>query len=563
MPEKSRYTIPIPFTDLLTYLFPADKTPSTKPLYIDADRPTTHSLSPAQVLNWTSRLALGLKRLGLGENDVVLVHSTNHIFVPVAYLGLAGNGFIFTASNTAYGPAELQHQLTNTGAKAVLVEPALLKPMVAALDKVDLPRDKVFLFSDDECDTDYATGIRDWRSMLASEAEAKRYRHRTQSAHESQTRVACLNYSSGTTGLPKGVCISAGNVIANVEQSLYMRRLRSEDAASLVPQADMPPERFLSILPLSHAFAQLWSIVAAARTHTPVFFMRTFEFSTFLNHLETHRITNLQAAPPVLVMLAKRPETRNHRLDSLRNILCGAAPLSKELQNQVMRDIGRDLRVVQTMGMTELTCSTLHVPGLMADDSGSVGLADPNCEIKLVDEAGREAADGARGEICVRGPNVCLGYWRNEAATRAAFDAAGFLRSGDVAVRRAGWYWIVDRKKELIKVRGFQVAPAELEAALLEHDDVADAAVVALLLEHDECPRAYVVLKDHAKGRLQADEIARWLAGRVARHKHLTGGVVLIDEVPKSPSGKIQRKVLREWAKRDAQDFVKQPKAKL
>lgn len=178
-------------------------------------------------------------------------------------------------------------------------------------------------------------------------------------------------------------------------------------------------------------------------------------------------------------MLAKRPETRDHDLSSLVNILCGAAPLSAELQNEVSDGLG--VKIVQTWGMTELTCSSMHVPGGRDDRSGSVGYADPNCEVKLVDDEGAEVAEGERGEVCVRGPNVCAGYWRNEVATKEAFDGEGFLRTGDVAVRHGeGRYWIVDRKKELIKVKGFQVAPAEMEAVLLENENVADAAVVGV-----------------------------------------------------------------------------------
>ena len=292
---------------------------------------------------------------------------------------------------------------------------------------------------------------------------------------ESRSRVAVLNYSSGTTGLPKGVMISHQNVIANVEQSLFMRDLEQSKKTS--PGS----ERWLGFLPLYHAFGQLWSIVAAGKALIPCYYMRSFNFPRFLKHIQQHRITHLQTAPPVLVMLAKRPESRSFDLSSLQNILCGAAPLSKELQNEVSDRF--KLKVVQTWGMTELTCSCLHVPGGRDDRSGSVGQIDPNSEMKLVGDDGKEVAEGERGEICIRGPNVCLGYWRNEQATRNTFDSDGFLKSGDVAIRGdEGWYWIVDRKKELIKVKGFQVAPAELEAVLLENDGVADAAVVGLQL---------------------------------------------------------------------------------
>ena len=230
--------------------------------------------------------------------------------------------------------------------------------------------------------------------------------------------------------------------------------------------------------------------------------------------------------------------------------------------------------------MTELTCSACHVPGLLDDRSGSVGYIDPNCSVKLMSDEGEEIKKvGERGEILVRGPNVCMGYWRNERATRDTFDEDRYLRTGDVGVRDGnGWHWIVDRKKELIKVKGFQVPPAELEAALLGHEAVADAAVCAVHMyvpifphsqdaaiadiverDHEELPRAYCSIKEEHKGKVTPEDVRGWIAMRVAKHKQLTGGVVFIDEVPKSPSGKIQRKILREWAAQDA----KKLKAKL
>ena len=343
--------------------------------------------------------------------------------------------------------------------------------------------------------------------------------------------------------------ISHQNVIANVCQSLYMRELEQP-----YKQSEAPPERWLGFLPLYHAYGQLWSISAAAVNQTPCYFMRSFNYEKFLENIQKHKVTHIQTAPPVLVMLAKRPETEKYDLSSLVNILCGAAPLSKELQNEVSARC--NLKVVQTWGMTEVTCSSLHVPGGLDDRSGSVGYIDPNAEMKLINDDGKEVGPDERGEIHVRGPNVCLGYWRNEKATKDSFDEDGFLRTGDVAIcDDKGWYWIVDRKKELIKVKGFQVPPAELEAALLENDDIADAAVCALQKDHEELPRAYVVLKDGARGKVKERDIVAWMAQRVAKHKRLEGGVCFIDEVPKSPSGKIQRKVMRDWAARDAEQL--------
>ena len=166
---------------------------------------------------------------------------------------------------------------------------------------------------------------------------------------------------------------------------------------------------------------------------------------------------------------------------------------------------------------------------------------DPGIEMKLVDDEGNEVGPGERGEILARGPNICLGYWKNEEATRNAFDSEGFIRTGDIAVRdKEGWHWIVDRKKELIKVKGFQVAPAELEAVLLTNEYVADAAVCGIQQDYEELPRAYLVLKEPSKDKVSEKDIQSWVVKRVARHKRLDGGVKVSVNVgqlsPQSPN---------------------------
>lgn len=217
--------------------------------------------------------------------------------------------------------------------------------------------------------------------------------------------------------------------------------------------------------------------------------------------------------------------------------------------------------------MTETTCAGIMEPYSDKDDgTGTIGVLIPNTEAKLIDDEGKEVtAEGDRGEILLRGPQMMLRYWRNETATKESFDEEGFFRTGDVAIckkddkGRQKW-WIVDRKKELIKVKGLQVAPAELEAVLLEHPEVADVAVVGISFEEgEEWPRAYVVLQDESKqsGKVGETEIRKFVEGKVAKHKWLEGGVKFVDEVPKLPSGKIMRKVMKDIAKKDAEEMKK------
>ncbi|KAK3116454.1 hypothetical protein LTR53_003180 [Teratosphaeriaceae sp. CCFEE 6253] len=533
--------IDIPKVDILTHLFPDGKPVSDEPVWIDAADPERH-LSPRQLLLWVKRLALGLDRLGVQHGDIVMIYTPNTIFVPVAYLGIVGSSRAFSAANPIYTVAEVTHQLKNTGAVCILAHPSMLKNAVEAAKAAGLSQDRIYQFDDKPCPT--TDGVRDWRDMIASPEEAEPYQWKKLRGEEAVNTVATINYSSGTTGLPKGVSVSHHNLIANVEQTITIRWPDVD-----FPNGGRPNERWIGFLPLYHAYGQLYVNLIAAKTGVPTYVMKQFVYADFLRHIQTFRITHLQVAPPILVMLAKRPETADYDLSSLRGMLCGAAPLSKELQNLVSRRF--DVEIKQGWGMTEVTCGSIMQRA--SADSGTVGELIPNTECKLLDDEGGEVGYDTPGEMFIRAPNVCLGYFKNEAATRETLSPDGWLRTGDVAVvNRKGLFWIVDRKKELIKVNALQVAPAELEAVLLQHDDIADAAVVGITLHDEEWPRAYVALKDHARGKVTAQGIQQWMKGRVAKHKLLVGGVAFVDEVPKLASGKIQRKVMREWAKRDA-----------
>jgi 4-coumarate--CoA ligase len=331
------------------------------------------------------------------------------------------------------------HQLRNTTAKVLLVHPTHVKTALEAASKVGIPKSNIFQFAERECPSQQ--GIPDWRALLASDADALRYRFPDLSPRASTTTLATINYSSGTTGLPKGVCVSHANLIANVEQTIFMRYAEKPYAFAARPQ-----ERWLGFLPLYHAYGQLYTILMAVRLRVPVYIMAEFRYEEFMANIARHRITSLQVAPPILVMLSKRPETARHDLRSVKDILCGAAPLSRELQNECQRRFA--VQINQGWGMTEVTCGAIHVPGGVKDDTGSVGRLDPNCECRLVDEDGRDVELGKPGELIVRGPNICLGYWRNEEATKDCLDADGWLKTGDIAVcNKDGYFWIVDRKK--------------------------------------------------------------------------------------------------------------------
>ncbi|KAJ5697823.1 hypothetical protein N7488_011507 [Penicillium malachiteum] len=494
------------------------------------------------MLSWVRRLGFGLDKLGIGKGEVVLILTPNHLFVPVAYQAIVGSGRIFSGANPSYTVPEITHQMKNTGAKVVLVHPTLIDTAVEAGSRANIPKSRNFQFSDRPCLPVH--GVEDWRTIIGSEKEAASW---SDLADCASSILATINYSSGTTGLPEGVCISHYNLIANVEQTIFVRD--HETAYASVPSS-RPEERWVGFLPLYHAYGQLYACLMAPKLGFSIYIMDKFVYEDFLTVIQKFHVTHLQVAPPILIMLDKRPETAKFDLSSVKNILCGAAPLSRELQNTIQRKF--NLSFVQGWGMTEVTCGAIHVPGGRSDDSGCVGMLDPNCEAKILNDDGNPVAPGEPGEMYVRGPNICLGYWRNEQATRESLDAEGWLKTGDVVIVRDDAFWVVDRKKELIKVNApLQVAPAELEAVLLEHNDIADAGVVGAIVGGEERPRAYVRLKEDDVSKISEGEIHAYMKARVAKHKQLAGGIRFVDEIPRLASGKIQRKTLKDWAKRD------------
>lgn len=248
----------IPKTNILSYIYPSNQTVSDKPIWIDAQNPR-NSLSPRQMLSWVCRLGCGLDQLGVGKGEVVMILTPNHIFVPVAYQGIVGSGRIFSGANPSYTAPEIEQQLKNTDARVVLVHPSLVETALEAGSRSGVPKDLIFQFSDHFCPP--VKGVLDWSSMLATEEEANSWKWDDLEGTADST-IATINYSSGTTGLPKGVCISHYNLVANIEQTIFMRDL--ETPYVTVPAA-RPEEKWVGFLPLYHAYGK----IAARRQDIP------------------------------------------------------------------------------------------------------------------------------------------------------------------------------------------------------------------------------------------------------------------------------------------------------
>ncbi|OQE40883.1 hypothetical protein PENCOP_c005G08809 [Penicillium coprophilum] len=549
MPYKSRWTIDIPDIHLASLLFqsPTASLSKTHKSYLEAARPETHYLTTHDLRLWSQRLAAGLRQSGLQPGDRVLLFSGNDLFFPVVLLGVIMAGGIFTGANPTFVARELAYQLQDSGATYLLCASSSLETGLEAAKQANLPTNRIFTFDNSIYDglTNPQKGCAYWSDLIASEEEGRAFLWEELNTPALSSRTLALNYSSGTTGRPKGVEISHKNYVANMLQYCHTASLHPDYKARLARS------RWLCFLPMYHAMAQNIFIAAALYRGTPVYLMPKFDFIKLLEYTQKFRITDFILVPPVVVALAKHPAVKKYDLSSVEMVGSGAAPLGREVCEEVEKlwPPGK-INIKQGWGMTEATCSvTGWVPSEIST-SASVGELNANCEAKIMIDGMEVKERNSRGELWVRAPNVMKGYWRNEKATQETKTKDGWLLTGDIAfVDEHGKFHVVDRMKELIKVKGNQVAPAELEALLLEHPAISDVAVIGVISNNDERPRAYVVLTPGQSAT--AKEIVHFIDDKVSAFKRITGGVVFLDAIPKNPSGKILRAKLREQAKEE------------
>jgi acyl-CoA synthetase (AMP-forming)/AMP-acid ligase II len=338
---------------------------------------------------------------------------------------------------------------------------------------------------------------------------------------------------------------------------MLTHRSIATNLAQLEPVIPMKPgDRILAVLPFFHIYGLTALMNAPLRKGATVVVLPRFDLDQFLGAIEKHRINALYVAPPIVLALAKHPAVARYDLSSLEYVVSAAAPLDARLARACSERLGLP-PVLQAYGMTELSPGT-HVVPLDAENPppGAVGKLLPGTEMRILalDDPGRDAAPGEEGEIAIRGPQVMKGYLNRPDATAAMIDDDGWVHTGDIGrVDEDGWLFVVDRVKELIKYKGFQVAPAELEALLLTHEGIADAAVIGVYDDDgNEIPKAYVV-RQAAAPDLTADAVLAHVAERVAPYKKIRR-VEFIGGVPRAASGKILRRELRDRETREARE---------
>ncbi|HKZ02120.1 MAG TPA: 4-coumarate--CoA ligase family protein [Pyrinomonadaceae bacterium] len=505
--------VQIPEMPLTDFVLQRARGLADKPALIDG--PSGRVLTYAQLVQQIRQVAAGLSRRGLKKGDVLAILSPNVPEYGIVFHAVAMLGGASTLVNPLYTEEEIAHQLRDSGARFIFTVPQFLEKARQAAR--DTRVEELIVFGEAEDAVSFA-------SLLEADVEIPVV------AIAPREDIVALPYSSGTTGLAKGVMLTHYNLVANLRQMEDLCYFTANDT-------------LMCVLPLFHIYGLMVVLNMGLYTGATIVTMPRFDLEQFLRTARDYEVTLAHVVPPIVLALSKNPMVDEYKLPKLSTLFSGAAPLGEELTRACMQRLSCQIR--QGYGMTEtspVTHSSLADPTKVK--FGSVGVAAPNTECKIIDlTSGEPLGPNKQGEICVRGPQIMKGYLNRPEATAATIDPEGWLHTGDIGYAdEDGHFFVVDRAKELIKYKGFQVPPAELEAILLTHPAIADAAVIPHPdAEAGEVPKAFVVTKAQAT----AEEIMEFVTSRVAPYKRIRL-IEFVDKIPKSPSGKILRRLLMQ-----------------
>ncbi|XP_021912743.1 4-coumarate--CoA ligase 2-like [Carica papaya] len=470
------------------------------------------------------KVAAGLHKLGIKQGDVIMLLLQNSPEFVFTFIGASYLGAIITTANPFFTPSEVAKQATTSNTKLVITQSSYV-------DKVRnfSKNHGVKIVTVDDLEEDYCLSFSELSGADETEIPAVKI---------NPDDVVALLYSSGTTGLPKGVMLTHRGLVTNVAQ-----QVDGENPNMYFTEKDV----VLCVSPLFHLYSLNSVMLCAFRVGAAILTMKKFEMVRLMELVEKHRVTVAPLVPPIVLAIGKSSDVRNYDLSSIRMIISSASPLGKKVEDAVRTKLP-NAKLGQGYGMTEggtLSMSLAFAKEPFEVKSGACGTVVRNAEMKIVDpETGLSLPPNQAGEICIRGAQIMKGYLNDEEATKRTVDKDGWLHTGDVGyIDDDDQVFIVDRFKELIKYKGFQVAPAELESMLIAHPDISDAAVIPMKDEvAGEVPVAFVVRSSGSK--IVEDEIREYISKQVVFYKRLAG-VFFTDSIPKAPSGKILRKELR------------------
>ena len=509
--------VSIPDVPITSYVFENAAAHAGKAALVDGPSGRSYDYGTLQMM--VQRFAGGLVARGFQPGEVLMILSPNIPEYAIALHGTLVCGGTVTVVNPTYTARELRHQIEDSGATWLFTIPMFL-PLAREATAGGSSIGRIIMLGE----TEPADDIVDTFAVVGGDA------YDGHADVDPAETVAVLPYSSGTTGAPKGVMLTHRNLVANLVQGGAMVTAEPDDV-------------IVAVLPFFHIYGLQILMNFTLHQGSTVITLPRFDLEEFLRVMQDHAVTRSYLVPPILLALAKHPIVDRYDLSSLKSIVSGAAPLSTELADEVSARL--DVEILQGYGLTETSPAT-HIALEGYGKPGSVGGVVPSSECRIVDvSTGGDVEQGDSGEIWVRGPHIMKGYLNNPQATADTVDADGWLHTGDIGYMDAdGDFYIVDRLKELIKYKGFQVPPAELEGLLLSHPAVADAAVIPVPDdEAGEIPKAFVVLKPGAEAT--AGELQDFVAGQVATFKQIRE-LEFIEQIPKAVSGKILRRVLRD-----------------
>ncbi|KAH8592885.1 hypothetical protein B0O99DRAFT_653545 [Bisporella sp. PMI_857] len=507
------------------------------------DAQTKARLSWADLKSSSTYLATALtKKYGLKPGETVALFSPNTIWYPVAMHAVTRVGAIVSGASPAYNADEMAYALKTGKARFLLTVPGSMEVAIKAAKTAGLTKESVIMLEGTLEGYRNVQGLIEIGKGYGEDGQTPPYQ--IPNGKTNGELCGFLSFSSGTTGLPKAVMISHQNVIA---QCLQIQQV-----------TPATQKKVLAVLPSFHITGLVHVLHLPVILNAEVYMLPKFTMKSMLEVVVKYQISELLLVPPILIRMVRDPIVDQYDLKHLKRFTSGAAPLSEEIILQLKEKFpGTGLK--QGYGMTEsCSCITAHPLEFSSYEyAHKVGAIVASTEVKIVDAGGKELGIGQPGELLARGPQITMGYLNNEQATKSTYED-GWLRTGDQAmIDEDGLITITDRIKEMIKVKGIQVAPAELEDLLLGHEFVEDAAVFGIQDDYSgEKPKAFIVAKPHAPTKQQLGRVLmKYVKEKKVKHKWLKE-IEFIEEIPKSASGKILRRVLRDLEKSGKRGFV-------
>ncbi|XP_065346026.1 uncharacterized protein LOC135943431 isoform X2 [Cloeon dipterum] len=495
------------------------------------------SLTFGQTHGAFDRLSVNLPaKFGLRQGDVVGLVLPNMPEFAIVFYGCLAAGLVVSPANPIYTSDELLKQFTDAKVSLVVTTPELADRVREALSRMPGGGAPVVLTGQ----APPAAGAKD--TFLLDELITQQIKGAERLPKPDPQCLAVLPYSSGTTGMPKGVVISHRNLVAGLS-------IGDHPDAVTSGVEDGRKNSTLAVIPFYHIYGSVIILGCCIGRGYRVITLPRFDPTTYSQAFEKYKPTHLFLVPPLVHFMARSPSISREAMQNIKLTVSGAAPLTKQIMDEFVAKLGPTSIFKTGYGMTESSCLLTVMPEIMPTcKAKSLGPPGVFTEFKIADNEGNALPQGQVGELCARGPQIISGYLNNEKVTKETITEDGWLKTGDVAFfDEYGHVNIVDRVKELIKVKGYQVSPTEIESILIQLEGVADVAVIGLPDEKNgELPKAFIVKKPGAQ--ITEQTVMDFLNPKVAEFKKLRGGVQFLEAIPRSAAGKILRKDLKSSA---------------